>query len=651
VISLLAPAALAGLAAVAAPVVVHLLTHRRMQTRPFPALAFVLGARAGRAAPSRLRDLAVLLLRALALLALILALSGPLWQALPGAARQPAVIILDASASMRQRTAGGTSWSHALAAAGRLSEELGDRPLLLLVAGRPLERSSPAPLSDRGPLRALLGTAQPGWGSGATVEALALAGDLLRGSGGDCWLVGDGSRGAWAGVDPQSLPKGVRLHPVAVSGGGANLAVRALALSPALAVRGRPLEVRAELANYGGAAVHAMVRVRLGEEQRDDQVEVGADATAVVVERFTPQGDMRWLALSAAIITRDDGGDALPEDDRRDGAVELLPAIPVTVASDGDAADPRGPLKPLLAALAAAGLAPEVIPGAGLAAWPGEGHGARRVLVTAGLAHLPDAAPFAAHLLNGGAWLQVLVSEADARLARALPDLAPPGLPGALVDLSGTRGLGLGPVRSDHPLLAGLRGREALLAEVTAWRYRPLVLGEGARALLSWSDGSPALCERAVGSGRWLLLGISPAEADSSLAALEATPLLVEPLGRVLLPPRRGDAAEPCDGRVTATRPLLRPDGSAAPLFDGSCILDRPGLWHDDERLVAAAIPALESDLRVIAPPGGAEAQTDAAGAARAAGTRPLWHWLLLGGVLLLALEQLVAGGRRQGRP
>ena len=647
-ISLLAPAGLVALAAAAAPVVVHMLTHRQQQTRHFPALAFVLGARSGRAAPARVRDALVLALRTLALIALVLALSGPLWQAVGGAARQPAVIILDASASMRQRTAGGTSWSHALAAASRLSEELGDRPLLLVVAGRPLERSSPAPLAERGPLRALLASAQPGWGSGATAEALALSAEVLRGLGGDCWLIADGSRGAWAGVDPAALPAGVRLHPVAVNGGGANLAVRALALSPGLAVRGRELEVRAELANYGGAAVQVGVRLTLGEESRDAQLVVPADGTAVVAERFTPRGEARWLPLAAAITTRDDGGDALPEDDRRDGAVELLPAIPVTVLSDGDPADPRGALKPLLAALAASGLAPTVVPGSSLVSAPGGGE-ARRVLVTAGLAHLPEAAPFAAHLLAGGAWLQVLVSEADARLAGALPDLAPPGRPGAPVDLGGTRGLGLGPVRSDHPLLAGLRGREALLAEVMAWRYRPLVLGEGAHALMSWSDGSPALCERAVGAGRWLLLGISPAEADSTLAASDATPLLVEPLGRVLLPPRRADAAEPCGTQLAAQHALLRPDGAPAPLFDGSCQLDRPGLWHDGERLIAAAIPALESDLRPYPAPAGAEAPRDATHAAAAAGSSPLWPWLLLGGLLLLALEQLVAGGRRAG--
>lgn len=648
-ISLLAPQALAALVAAAAPLVIHLLTRRQASVRPFPALAFVLRAHAGRAAPSWLRELLVLLLRMLALAALAAALAGPLWRAFTGDERQPGVIVLDASASMRQRVGGATAWDHALAAVRRLADESAPRPLTLLVAGRPLERSSPVPLTDRGPLRGLLTSSAPGWGGGTTTEALAGAVELLRATGGDCWLVGDGSRGSWAGVDPASLPRGVRLHPVAVDAGGNNVAVRAIVLEPALAVSGRPLTLTAELANYGDHAVKVSVRLRLGDETRDGELTVPADGSAVLSERFTPTGAAGWLALSAAITTRDDGGDALPEDDRRDGAVELLPAIPVTVASDGDASDPRGALKPLLAALAAAGLAPERVTGAMLAQALRRG-GSRRVLVTAGLADVPDAAPISAHLLAGGAWLQVLVSEADARLASALGDLAPPAKPGALVDLTGRpRGFTLGPVRSDHPLLGGLKGREPLLARIDGWRYRPAVLGEGAQALLSWSDGSPALSERPVGSGRWLLLGISPAEADSSLAALEATPLMIEPLGRVLLPPRRADAAEPCGTAVQADGALSGPDNARAVPFDGAAILDRPGLWRaGDGRLTAAAIPAIESDLRQRPAPGGSEAVRSAQAAADSAGSSPLWHWLLLIGVALLVIEQLVAGGPRR---
>ena len=648
-ISLLAPQALAALVAAAAPLVIHLLTRRQASTRPFPALAFVLRAHAGRAAPSWLRELIVLLLRMLALAALAAALAGPLWRAFSGDTQQPGVIVLDASASMRQRVGGATAWDHALAAVRRLADETAPRPLTLLIAGRPLERSSPLPLADRGPLLGLLSASAPGWTSGTTAEALGTAVELLRATGGDCWLVGDGSRGGWAGVDPASLPRGVRLHPVAVNGGGDNVAVRAIALEPALAVNGRPLVLTAELANYGDRAVRVSVRLRLGDETRDGEVTVPADGSAVLAERFIPEGGAGWLALSAAITTRDDGGDALPEDDRRDGAVELLPAIPVTVASDGDATDPRGALKPLLAALAAAGLAPERATGATLVQALRRG-GSRRVLVTAGLAGVPDASALSAHLLAGGAWLQVLVSEADARLALALGDLAPPAKPGALVDLTGrARGLALGPVRADHPLLGGLKGREPLLAQVEGWRYRPAVLGEGAQALLSWADGSPALSERPVGSGRWLLLGISPAEADSSLAALEATPLMIEPLGRVLLPPRRADAAEPCGTAVPADGALNGPADARAIPFDGAAILDRPGLWRAaDGRLTAAAIPAIESDLRQRPAPSGSEAVHSAQAAADSAGSSPLWHWLLLLGVLLLTVEQVIAGGPRR---
>jgi hypothetical protein len=102
---------------------------------------------------------------------------------------------------------------------------------------------------------------------------------------------------------------------------------------------------------------------------------------------------------------------------------------------------------------------------------------------------------------------------------------------------------------------------------------------------------------------------------------------------------------------VPADGALNGPGDARAIPFDGAAILDRPGLWRAaDGRLTAAAIPAIESDLRQRPAPGGSEAVRTAQAAADSAGSSPLWQWLLLAAVLLLAVEQVIAGGPRRAK-
>jgi hypothetical protein len=648
--SFLAPAALGAAVFAALPIAIHLLTHRAATTRSFPALAFLRRAHAGTARRGRLRDLLVLIARMLLILALVGALAAPVSR-MGTAAGTPVVVILDASASMQQRHQGTALWNHALATAARLSDEMAERPIIGLVAGVPLQRSGLAPTQDRGPYRALLATARPGWSAGANDQAVALALGLLTG-GGDIYLIGDGSRGVVSGIDPQAMPAGVVLHLVDVGGGGDNQGVRSIALEPGVAVAGRPCTVRGDLVNHGTAAVALGVAISLGDERRNRTVTVPAGASITVAEVFTP-ARAGELPVSVAILTRDGASsDHLSADDRRDGAVTVRAALPVVIYSDAVPSQIDGPLKPLLAGLGAAGLRPRVFPGGRL---QDVGHEVDdlAVVMTVALAQAPsDTRALAAHLLAGGALMQVLVSDADAALGAALGGIDPPLVPLPPVDLTNrARGLMLGELTLDHPLLDGLRGREPLLRQIEAWRYRPATLGTVATRLLAWEDGSVALAERRIGSGgRWLAMAISPADQDSNLAALEVLPLITARLGQVLLPRLREDCALPCGAEVPSAVPLQDGEGHLIPVVDGACRLDAPGLYRSESRLVAAAIPAIESDLRQVPPPLGGERTRagDAASAIADATTRPFWHWLLVTAVILVIVESLLAGALRR---
>ncbi len=644
-ISFLAPAALGAAVLAALPIAIHLLTSRAATTRSFPALAFLRRAHAGTARRGRLRDLLVLIARMLLILALVGAIAAPVLS-MAGGSGAPVVVIIDASASMQQRHQGTALWDHAISTAARLSDELAERPVLALVAGSPLQRSGLVPTLERGGYRALLATAKPGWGSGTNDQALALALALLTG-GGDIYLIGDGSRGVVSGIDPQAMPPGVVLHVVDAGGGGDNHGVRSIALEPGVAVVGRPCTLRGEVVNYGAAAVTLGVTVHLGDERRLRTITIPAGSSVTVAETFMP-ARAGEIPVAVAIVARDGGAsDHLSADDRRDGAISVRPSLPVVIYSDADPAAVDGPLKPLLAGLGAAGLAPVVLRGAQVNEMH-QGVDDLAVVMTVALAQPPaDGRALSAHLLGGGALLQVLVSDADAALGAALGGIDPPLLPLPPVELGDRRrGLALGEINLDHPLLDGLRGREPLLRQIEAWRYRPATLGVVATRLLAWEDGSVALAERRIGAGRWLALAISPADRDSNLAALEVLPLITARLGQVLLPRSREDCALPCGAAVPSSVPLQAADGRLIPVIDGACSLVEPGLYRVGERLIAAAIPGLESDLRQAPPPlsGERTRSSDGATAIAAAATQPLWHWLLLLALGALLTESLLIG-------
>ena len=630
----------------AVPIAIHLLTSRASVRQDFPALAFLRRAHAGTARRARLRDFLLLLLRILAVLALVIALSGPYWRG-GGAAGAPVVVVLDASASMQQRHLGASSWDHAVAAVARLSEELGDRPMLLLVAGSTVQRSGLMPSLDRGPVRALLATAKPRWGSGGNDQAVALALPLLD-HGGDLYVVGDGSRSFLGGIDPQAMPAGVSLHLLDAGGGGANQAVKAVALEPGVAVVGRPCTVRAEIANYADQAVRLTVVVACGSDSRQSSHQISAGGSVIVAESFTPSvaGD---LPVSATIVARENGADHFAADDLRQGIVSVRATLPVAVFSDGDARQSEGALKPLLAGLSAAGLAPTFQAGNRLAFLPALAvDDGAAVVVTASLAAVPDTRALVNHLLAGGALIQVVVSDADAALAAALSGMDPPLKTLPLVDLSNRRrGIGLGERDLNHPLLEGLRGREPLLSQVEALRYRPATLGVGGHLLLAWEDGSVALAERHVGTGRWLMLNASPADRDTNLAALEVLPLLTARIGQVLLPRRRDDCALPCGMLLSSSLPLTHDDGHQVSVIDGAVRLEDPGFYRDGRRVFTAAIAAHESDLRTVASPAGSSTSSTVEAVAMAS-SNPWWPWVLLLALAFLAGETWLAGGLRE---
>jgi hypothetical protein len=638
------PLALGLVAVASVPVLIHLLTRQRVRTRHFPALAFLARADHGRARRSRMTERLILGARTLALAAAALAAAGLMWRGELAMSERPAVIILDGSASMRQIVDGTTAFDRARALAGRMLDRWSSRPVALVVADGRIATVE-LPQRQHGSVRARLAEAVPGWGDGDPAGAVNAAVTALGASGGDCVLITDLARGCLSGCDPHALPTQVALRLVDVGGGGDNCAVTALTTEPAVTVAGRPCTVTARITNAGRQAVTVRAALRVGREQRLETTTIAAGSSAEVSVRF--QSDTVGMVRVEASITDVPESDALVDDNRRCGVLTVVPALTSVLVSDADRNDPAGPVRPLAAALAAAGLEPHVTDSAGLAAECQAQHPALVATVAVqGGGALPA---LSAYLASGGSWLQCVANDADAALV--VPGTPPPVALGGRMDVSDQeRGqMAVAQANLDHPLGKPFVGREALLTGIAAYRYRltPARPAADAVVLLAYGDGTIALAERPVGTGHWLLCNASPARADSNLAQGEALPLLCAQLPTVLLPGRSVPLALDAMARWSSAVPVSDEHGRELPVQAGQVLLDAPGWYRAvGGRQVAVGIPALESDLRRLDPTvlGLASAERGEA-ALDLVTTTPLWPWLLGLALLCLALESVWAGG------
>lgn len=179
---------IAGVAAVALPVLFHLFRRTPRGRMPFSSLMFLVPSPPRVTSRSRLENWPLLLLRALVLVMLALTFGRPLWRQLmesnvdaPAGART--VLVVDTSASMRR----GDLWTRAVAEALRIVDAAGPRDELAVLTfdaavKTPIsfEAWRAAPVGERSALvRATLDATSPGWSATQLDEALVAAADLL----------------------------------------------------------------------------------------------------------------------------------------------------------------------------------------------------------------------------------------------------------------------------------------------------------------------------------------------------------------------------------------------------------------------------------------------------------------------------------------
>lgn len=681
----LVPAFLAGLAALAVPVWVHLRHRERKEPVVFPSLMFLRKIPFREVRRQQLHHLPLFLLRALAVTLLVLAFTRPFFRradvATPAAAgAREMVVLLDRSWSMGY----GDRWTRAVQAARTAIGGLaaGDQATVVVFD----EDAAPATQAgaERASLEAALDTLRPGPRATLFAPALKVASEILSGSPKprrEVVLITDFQRSAWPERDEARLPAGTVLTRVDLSSGetpdlliaGVELrrsATPAQELAPTARVVNRgtsPAEgVRVKLEVNGRVLEERTVRVGPGDvtlvpfgsfplPEATSRATVSLPADALPADNLFHFTVRREEAVGVLLVSRLGGDESANLFLRRALALGTAPAVKLDVrrAADFRAADLAGAAVVVLNDVPA----------------PGGDLGRR----------------LAEFVLGGGGLLFVVGDGSGTSLG---PDDISPGRAGTLVDRTGNRGGTFGAVERSHPIFELFQGPlSGDLSSGRFFRYRRLEPAAGTDVLARFDDGAPALVERVHGKGRVLALA---APLDNVWSDLPVQPVFLPLVHQITvhlagwretLPWHTvgqvvrldGDRLGAITGEGTEKAVVVvSPSGQRRRVAlegtgNGSAmvVLDEPGLWEVQRsgvggRLltaVAANLDPAESDLRAldpeelavaVAPASDSAAHAAAPPPAALEGRQRIW-WYLLSVLALLLIAETVFANRLSG--
>jgi hypothetical protein len=500
---MLAPAFLAGIAALAVPIVLHLINRERKSVVEFPSLMFLQKVTYKSVRQQRIRHLALLLLRCAALLLLIAAFARPFFERrnVPGTANgaRETVILLDRSWSMGY----GERWAEAQKAAIAHVQRLGgnDRATLVLFDLEATAATEPSGAKDR--LERAIRAATVGDLGTRYGSALKLASQILEGSNlpkREVVLISDFQAIGRPRLDEVHFPAGTRSTMIDVGAAESpDVAVAQVTTDREKSGGGDRLTVAARLTNTGarerGTEASFELAGRIIETKRltvpaKGAVQVRFAATAI------PSGPTRGIVRI--------GNDALKADDASFFTVSSDANISVLVVEPTRA---RANQSLFVARALEIGDRPTFSVTVRAESDLTAADLTDRSLVILNEVTAPSGA-LGARLrasVQGGTGLVLVPGETRSEnWAADWRDLLPVRF-GTAVDRSTSGGGTLASIDYSHPMFeafAGPRGGD--FSTVHLYRYRAMsALPQGA-VIARHDDGSPALVERALGAGKIL---------------------------------------------------------------------------------------------------------------------------------------------------
>lgn len=669
----------------AAPLVIHWLSRRFPKRFMFSSIAEIRRTVAGRSRIFRWRHLLMLLLRTLALAALLLAFLKPVIATKAGSQQggRSVILMADHSLSMNFSENGATARSRVRAEIERLLDSLGadDRFHLIRVDHAPVAAFSSFTNRSDAALE-FLDKSPPPLTPADFRAANHLAAQLAADAGSppDIYYFSDFQRRDWADVEFSMLPEESRLFFVAATDDPkrGNRSISLLELGQGAVIAGGEVEVKARVANHSNQPWSGKIEAGFGPShlrERDVTLAPWSEGDITLVLPV-PAGGL--LRLTAA-LPKDD----LPQDDKRHLIVEVRDREEVVVLTGNEpegaspapslflttAVDPfggeRGVYRPKH-------LEPATLNPAALAS-------TSRVIASR-LPALTDAeaGTLVTFLRGGGGVILFLDGEADAANLEKLGNLSGEPAPLRLTRRLGAENLPDGAMRVASGdfrsrflrLFDGVRRQNLALLEFYDLHHAAAT-GSG-KILLSYADGTPALAESNIGLGTLLVCNFSVAEASSNLARQRLFPAWIHEMllrmsdtGSAAKEPYLvGDnVADETWAADAAGRDLTGPGGGPA-RFRADVLGERmrvtfpaeaTGFYRltsgDGRDLLAFAVntEADQSDLRTMDPailPDRAASSHGEASLVAAASNyeallrgRPAFHWFVLAALGFLLIE------------
>jgi hypothetical protein len=671
--SFLTPLFLIGLAGLAVPVLLHLIQRERKQVVQFPSLMFLRRIPYQSVRRRRIRHWLLLMMRLAALALIVFAFARPFFRgaetpaSAEGGARE-VVILVDRSYSMGY----GDRWARAIAEARKTVDSLtpSDRGTIVFFgSGTDVALRS---TSDKGRLQSTLASAQLSAGATHYGPVLKLAGSILAESTlprREVVLVSDFQRGGWRGADGVRLPDGAVLEPKPIGDADtANVAVTPVAIERSTFSDQERVTVTAGVTNHGAKALDG-VDVTLEVNGRPIQTQrVRIDANASSSTTFAP------VTLTAAEVraTVRLGDDAMTRDNAFHFMVAAGRPVRTVVANRAGSRDaglyigralavgetPRFDLTPRDAESLTAD---DVQPGSIVVL--------NDVQVSSSVAER-----LTRHVELGGGLLIVASQRGTWPQERAA---SVPAIPGEPIDRTRGQAGRLVGLEYGHPVFEPFRApRSGDFSAARFYGYRALTMQPGASVLARFDDGSPALVERRVGSGRVLMWASSLDLEWNDLAVKPIFLPFVHQLARYLAAYREpepwltvGEVLDPSRtlaGHPNDIRTVISPSGQRIALDpEGGDVveLSEQGFYElraqatggGPAATVAANVDLSESDLTPMDPREVAAAATgrpaDGEGGVQTAemtdatreATQRVWWYMLFAAAIFLAAETVVS--------
>ena len=347
--SFLNPWLLLAALGISLPILAHLLNRYQVQHTDWAAMRFLDRSVRVRSRQLKLRDLLLLILRCLALLLLVFALSRPVWEKssswMPGERRAGVVIAIDSSFSMGHGFEGQSRFAEALKRVDVISKKMapGDPITLVLLGGdqRVLLRNMAFD-----PIRfdEALADLKPGAGKlDLANEPKRIAGLVadMEAPNKEVYLITDAQTTDWKQPSAQlrdslvALGQQAKVVVVPVRGEDANLAVTDLQLASGVLRKGTTARYRATVRNCGSApASNVVVQCRVDDVEIDRKIiPVIASGASESVSLFVP-----FHNAGASRITAEISGDGLAADNVRRSVAVVRDKISV-LCVDGSSGD------------------------------------------------------------------------------------------------------------------------------------------------------------------------------------------------------------------------------------------------------------------------------------------------------------------------